>query len=481
MTFLVPTMAFGWILVAIVAYRKMDPADASILVVVGGVLFLPMYSFEIPRLPEYDKIAAISMSLLVGQLLGGARAPGPGARSKLDIPMIIWCSLAPVATSLSNGLGLYDGVSNMVRNILAWGVFYWTGRRFFGDAVSLRKLVKAIVVGGLLYLPLIAFEARMSPQLSLMIYGFFPHSFFQHIRYGGFRPIVFMQHGLMVALWSGVSTICAFALWRSDAMRAIKGIPMALITLGLAGGTILCKSAGAVILMAAGFIVIWSCNRNGSTTLMKVALALPIAYIAFRISDVLPISTIAETLSRYFDAERVESALMRLTEEDLFGARAMQQPVFGWGGYRRGWPVDTVTGLPLVAMVDSLWIILFSTYGFTGLVSAFLSLGAGPWKVIRSHIGKRADGRPGCEEEPVDGIILSLVVTVYMLDCLLNAMHNPVYILCSGALVSHALLPRPVLALASETTVPVPVPGASLAGQAATGSRPCPSTGGQEE
>ena len=69
----------------------------------------------------------------------------------------------------------------------------------------------------------------MSPQLSNMFYGFFPHSWQQHVREGHFRPIVFMQHGLMVSLWMAVSSVTAFWLWRSEQLKEIKNIPMGVV------------------------------------------------------------------------------------------------------------------------------------------------------------------------------------------------------------------------------------------------------------
>jgi hypothetical protein len=436
---MVPIVMFGWILVSIVAFGKKEPRDAIIIVVVGGVLFLPMYAFKLPGIPEYTKVTAIAYCLLIGEFSCGQRRQHPVTRSSLDLPMVVWCFISPIATSLSNGLGLYNGVSNAIMNFLTWGVFYWMGRRYFSDATSMRKLTLAIVVGGLMYFPLMAFEVRMSPQLSRMVYGFFPHSFLQHMRYGSFRPIVFMQHGLMVALWSAVSAISAYWLWRSRTVVTLMSFPMSLLTMVMIVGTILCKSVGALILMAVGLASFSFFKKSGSTRLFKVMLLLSLFYISFRISNILPISTIESTLEKYFDAERVQSALMRMTEEDLFGARAMLRPILGWGGYQRGWPIDPDTGQKLIGMVDALWIMLFSSFGLLGLISAFLSLGIGPWKVLREYARRKTS--PGIDGDPIpiDGIILSLVVTLYILDSLLNAMHNPVYILCAGALVSYSL------------------------------------------
>jgi hypothetical protein len=175
-----------------------------------------------------------------------------------------------------------------------------------------------------------------------------------------------------------------------------------------------------------------------SMTLIKVILLCAVAYVGLRMSGLLPISTLETTLSKYFDAERVQSALARMTEEDLFGARARLQPAFGWGGFNRGWPIDPRTGEKLIGMIDALWIILFSANGFFGLLSAFGILVVGPWAIIRAYSRGKAGRAESGAAPSVDGIAICLIVTLFIIDCLQNAMFNPFYILCAGALVSYS-------------------------------------------
>ncbi len=431
-------MLFGWTIFSVAMFRKKAPADAVILVIAGGVLFLPMYSFKVPFLQEYGKMFAIACSLLVGELAGKARSGIELKRSPVDLFVPCWCVLSPMATSLSNGLGAYNGLTNAVGNLLSWAVFYWAGRRYFGSPESMRKLMVALVVGGLLYLPLIAFEVRMSPQLSRIVYGFFPHSFVQHIRYGGFRPIVFMQHGLMVALWTGAAAIAAFWLWRSKSITRLGKIPMWLIALALMGGTALCKSVGPLILTAIGIGGYYLAWKTRSTLLIKGLMICVVAYIALRMSGVLHITALEELLIRYFDAERVQSALARMTEEDLFGDRARLRPLFGWGGYNRGWPIDPRTGEKLIGMIDSLWIIQFNTFGLFGLISSFGIILAGPLAFLRKF-SRGKSRHPESEGGPsIDAFLIGVIAALFAVDCLQNAMFNPFYLLCTGALVSYS-------------------------------------------
>ena len=135
--------------------------------------------------------------------------------------------------------------------------------------------------------------------------------------------------------------------------------------------------------------------------------------------------------SSIFDAERVGSLTIRLLQEDLFVQKAMGKPLFGWGGYSRGWPIDPVTGKKMIRMVDALWIIIFSSKGFFGLVSLMSSILIGPWIVLRSFMKKTKE----LDLDFMPQVVLSLIVILFMIDCLVNAMVNPIYIMTSGALV----------------------------------------------
>lgn len=59
-------------------------------------------------------------------------------------------------------------------------------------------MFRFLVIAGLIYTVPMLYEIRMSPQLHTIFYGYFPHSFGQQARGGGFRPVVFMGHGLLV-------------------------------------------------------------------------------------------------------------------------------------------------------------------------------------------------------------------------------------------------------------------------------------------
>ena len=77
-----------------------------------------------------------------------------------------------------------------------------------------------LIVAGLCYSVPMLFEVRMSPQLHTWIYGYFPHSFVQQMREGGFRPVVFLGHGLLTAFFIMSAAVAAAAFWQTRTRRS---------------------------------------------------------------------------------------------------------------------------------------------------------------------------------------------------------------------------------------------------------------------
>lgn len=431
MTFLVPVMLFGWIPLTIYFFNTKPVQQAILLSIIGGVLFLPMASYDFPVIPKYDKTTAIAISLLLAELITNKRYNYKLELSLYDIPMMVYCFISPVMTSVLNGLGLYDGVSNVLDHYISWGVIYWVGRRYFTSLKSANSICWGILLGGLLYIPFCLFEVRMSPQLSRIIYGFLPHSFLQHIRYGHYRPIVFMKHGLMVSLWIASAFITSFWLFINTNIKKLRNIPFIYVVISLAIMVVLTRSMNAVSFSLLGICCALLYKRKDSIRIFLILIALIPFYIFVRANNIVSIEVIESKFSMIFDAERIHSLTFRLNQEDLYSVKAFRRPLFGWGGWDRGKPIDPITG-EKIKIVDSLWIILFSKLGFVGLISLFSAMLIGPLGVFKNlHSTKN--------KEYISLIILSLIVAIFMIDSLLNAMVNPVYILVAGALVSNLI------------------------------------------
>src|SRR5437016_5144800 len=75
-------------------------------------------------------------------------------------------------------------------------------RQFLRDGSDHAEILHVLVIAGLLYSLPMLFEIRMSPQLHRWFYGYTPGDLDVDLRGGGFRPRVFMENGLSVALFT---------------------------------------------------------------------------------------------------------------------------------------------------------------------------------------------------------------------------------------------------------------------------------------
>jgi len=417
---------FGWIPVVLLLFATLKPRTAVAVASVGAWLFLPIHGINVQGLPPFDKFTATSYGLLLGVLLFDARSVIQFRPHILDVPAIVlFC--VPFATSISNGLGPDDGLSTMLGMFLTFGVPYFMGRLYFCDPEGMRLLAKAILIGGLIYVPLCLFEVRFSPQLHRLVYGTHQHSFAQTYRLGGYRPDVFMQHGLMVALWMACASLAGVWALLAKAEKHIWKIPIAVVAIALISTTLICKSIGAMALLAFGVAALMVMKHTRLRLfLLLVVLAIP-AYVVARVGgnwDGQGLVDIAEV----FAGERADSLQYRLDNEELLKEKAMQRPLVGWGLWNRSRveDVDTTT--------DSLWIIMLGRHGVVGLAACFGMLLLPAAAMIINAKRKRLV-MPF--EHPV--VLLMMIVIVFSLDSVVNAMVNPVYLIAVGAVMGGSL------------------------------------------
>ncbi len=424
----VPIALFGWIPVVLLLFSVMPARRAVLTAFLAGTLFLPVAGYHLPGLPEYSKSTAMSYSVLLGVVLLDPRRllawrPGP-----IDLFMGISC-LVPMASSLSNELGPYDGMSAVVHQTLIWGVPYFIGRMYFQDLASHRELAVGVVAGGLVYLPLCLYEIRMSPQLHTTVYGFFQHSFDQTFRFGGWRPTVFMQHPLMVAAWMMSASVVAVWLWVSGSVRRVFGVPLGWALGPLLVTAVLCKSLGSLVLLAIGLGSMAVVRWLRMPIVLVVVATLPLVYIAARLEGSwsgASLVSLVESVSK----ERAESFNFRVVNEQRLLKRAMERPVFGWGGWGRSRIYDEEEGKD-VSVTDGLWIIALGTTGLVGLTALYGWLLVPPAVAV---LRLRRAALPWAVSGPA--LALATIALLFAWDTIPNAVVNPVFLLCSGGVAS---------------------------------------------
>jgi hypothetical protein len=425
---MVPTALFGWPLVVIVLFSLIGPRRAVLVGLLGGWLFLPMAGYQVAGLPDYDKVFACSAGVLIGTLLFSTERLATLRFRWWDLPMVIWC-ITPFFSCVSAGLGVYAGLSAVFSSVITWGIPYGLGRVFFRNWGDMRELALAIVIAGAVYAPFCLYEIRMSPQLHTMVYGFHQHVFAQTRRWGGWRPVVFMQHGLAVGAWMSTAALLASWLAGTKAVSKIAGMPAWLVAGVLVVVAVLCKSTGAIALgLIGGGILACSVSFRSYLPVLMIAV-MCLTYMLTRGTGVWDGQQLVDVTSRV-SAARAASLQTRFANEDRIVSRVQSNLLFGygWGQFLAAESGNKDT------TPDGFWVLMLGRYGVIGLTSVTLVF------LLPGYLLLRRLAPIGAWTAPSLSIVLGLVTVLYLhlVDNLFNAMVNPVFVLTAGAISSLA-------------------------------------------
>jgi hypothetical protein len=436
-----------------------------------GVLFLPEFGAaeSIEGVPKPLSIAgvkltkpnALALGLLAGSLLYDRRRWLAARPRWFDLPVLAWC-IGPVVSSVANSVfyndpvsrsvplgggalqaavswldrsDLYDGLVRAVDVVLTWGVPYCLGRLYVTDRAKLTELLLWVVGGTVAYVPFCLVEMVLSPQLHRWVYGFHQHEFLQSMRFGGFRPIVFMQHGIAVGFWMVSGALVAGWLWAAGPLRTVphplwygRRTSGLWVVAMIATTAILCKSTGALALGLVGLAVLVAARHLRSRVPVALLLCIAPVYVAARTSGEWNPREHIELVASAVGPDRADSLDFRFRNEEALVERALERPLVGWGGWGR-WQVYDPYG-KLLTVADGLWIITLGERGFLGLITLGFVLLLPPALVLARRSPNSPDSRVAALD--VAGVILAL----FAVDCLMNAMINPVFLLLAGGLIT---------------------------------------------
>ncbi len=433
-----------WPLVVGFLFVRYPNQRAVIVSFVIAWLFLPhRTAFMFLGLPDYQRVSATCYSIFLATFIFDSQRFQSFKFGWLDIPMLIWC-FCPFPSSLVNGLGAYDGVSQTLTQVVAWGFPYYLGRIYLNNLAGLRQMAIAIFTGGLIYIPLCFFELVMSPQLHRLAYGYHPRAdFSQNIRYGGYRPTVFMAHGLEVGVWMLAASLIGVWLWQAGVLKRFWNLPMMLIVPVLLTTFVLVKSTGAWGLFALGIIIMFSAKWLRSGILLWLLLGIIILYLVMGVSGGFHGDGIVSFVSETLNPERAQSLEFRFDNEEILGDRAREQMIWGWGGWGRNrvFEYNRMGELEDISVTDSLWIIAFGNRGVIGLLGLF---GTFLLPVV-IFCGFRYKPHTWFHPKIAPAAVLSVVLALYLFDCLLNSMMNPIYTIVCGGLTGLLLKPPETL------------------------------------
>ena len=445
-----------WPLVALMLYMTLPVGRATIWTILGGYLLLPVLTaFDFPGVPPFNKYSVPTLcALLLAPIMarrGEFRWPSSPV---VNLLMAIYI-LMPFVTGLNNtvpinvgtvsipGMGLKECMRAAFENLLDIGPFI-LGAGLLGNERGHRDLLMAFVVAALVYsIPILA-EIRLSPFLQRTVYGVMQSGYFQQqMRYGGFRSIVFLGHGLLVSTFCAMAFIAAIGLWR---MRIrVLGFSAGLMALYLAIILVLNKSVGAIILAALLAPLVYLVRPRRQFGVVLVLAFVIVLYPALRGADVIPVSQVTRLIEKV-SAERAHSWSFRLKNEDMLLNRAREKPLFGWGIYGRNRVlIQTEWGETRdVSPTDGTWIILVGMYGWVGYIACFGLLTYPFWRGFRLR----------SKAIPIASATLMMMHLLNLLDLIPNSSLRPITWVIAGALANMAAVGvrRAVAPNRTETT-----------------------------
>jgi hypothetical protein len=382
-------MILLWPFIAIIFYKKFDTITATFWTIVGGYMFLPVATvFDFPMIPAVGKDVISAIAAFIGcKFIKNENITlfGVNTVQKLIISLLLFIPLVNVFFNSEPmfdgwawipGLTLYDAISQMLAQYLTFLPFF-IAVSIVKSRDDLEKIVRLLVVAGLIYSVVVLFEIRLSPQLHTWIYGFFPHNFGQQMRGDGFRAVVFMGHGLLVAIFCFVC-VCAAAIQVKIGSPKEK-IRNICIFIYLVLIVVLQKSVGAIGLSFLIAMSILFLHNSQQKIVIKLLIAIFFLYPTLSILNLIPYDAIIAFISD-FSPERAHSTDYRFTNEIELMQHAYQKLFIGWGSYGRNALWNSVT--------DGYWIIIFGVYGSIYFYALFALFTMGALKGISKHATK---------------------------------------------------------------------------------------------
>jgi hypothetical protein len=428
-----------WPVVALVLYSKLPVGQATLWTILGGYLLLPVGAeIKLAGVPAFDKQSIPNLLALIGCVVFAGRLPKFLRGFGLAELLILLLLIGPFVTSMLNtdpirigktflpGVGSYDALSASVQELIFILPFF-LGRQFLRNSEDNADILRVLVVAGLAYSLPMLFEIRMSPQLHTWVYGYFPSGFSQEIRDGGFRPVVFLGHGLLVAFFTMTMAVAATALWRTRS-RVGKLAPGGIAAyLGVL--LLLCKTLSALAYAAVLVpLVRWASPRL-QLRVASILVVIALAYPLLRVSDLVPTTSIVAAASA-IDVDRAQSLKFRFDQENQLLDHAWQRAWFGWGRFGRNRVYNGWLGRDS-SITDGRWIITMGTFGIVGFVAEFGLLAL---PVLRAAMSLRYTQTM---REGIYLATLALIAAVNIFDLLPNSSISPWTWLLAGALLGR--------------------------------------------
>jgi hypothetical protein len=429
-------------IVVFMIFRTCRPDLALCICLIGAYLLLPNSALpNIPLMPPLNRnfMPAISCIVVLSFMSASLWKDNTAGRSWIPQSPLVNILLAglllgAIGTVLTNGdtirintrvlegQRLYDGLSL----ILTFGSMllpFFLGYRFLRSPQTHRSLLLVLCVAALCYSLPTVWEWRMSPQLHIQVYGFFPHDWRQHLRGDGFRPVVFLSHGLELGLFLAMGSIALAGVLRNAQIKRRNmfylGLPWLIIVIFLS------KNLGATFLSMMFLPLALLLPTRAQLIVAASICSIILLYPGLRNVNAVPVGPIM-SVAEQISPDRAASLQFRLDNEDRLLEKASQKSLLGWGGWGRARVFDE-TGRDL-SVTDGLWLLVYGEGGWVRYLSMFglLSLGTIGLALRSAQV----------KAEPAVGT-LALLLTVNMIYLIPNSSLTPISWLIAGALAGR--------------------------------------------
>jgi hypothetical protein len=432
-----------WPIVALALYRTRPVNQATLWTIIGGQLLLPVgFAIKFPGVPQFDKLLIPNVCALIGCAFIARKTIRFSNGFGLVEILLIMALIGPFITAELNSDPIvigefvlpaeshYDALSATVVQFVELLPFV-IGRQLFRSSTDNSEILRVFALAGLLYSIPILLELRMSPQLHTWIYGYFPaggEGFGQQVRNGGFRAVVFLGHGLMVALFIALSATASAGLLQTRT-RLLR-CPPAGVTAYLLIILVLCKGVAATFYGGVAVFLVRFTKPRIQLYAATIIVSIALLYPTLRAIDLFPAKLLVE-LASSGSQDRADSLRFRFDTEELLLARATQRFAFGWGRWGRARLYNEYSGRD-ETIVDGRWIITMGQFGFFGFLAEFGLLALPVFRALSAV--KFAAPRS-------DAILLAataLLLSINIADLLPNSGLTPWTWLLAGGLLGRA-------------------------------------------
>lgn len=445
-----------WPFVLLGFFRALPPGRAFIWSVFSSYLILPPAptAFDFPLMPALDRTTIPNIMAIILVLTMTDQKIQWLPRHWIGKILVFVFLFSPVFTVLTNpepvvfamealrGLYAQDIFAMVVMQAILL-VNFTLAYNLLTTKEDLRDLLLAFVFAGIVYAFPMLLEVRLSPQINTWVYGYFQHMFDQMMRGDGFRPIVFLNHGIWAAMLAFMSLSAALILWKQE--TGPNRMPL-LIAIGFLALTLVLAKTLSMLVYASLFAAVllltsWRLQIKVALVLVCLTVSYPIA----KGLNLVPEERILQA-AHSVSADRAQSLQFRFEQEGDLLERAQEKPLFGWGIWGRNQLHDPVTGR-ITSVSDGRWVITLGIMGWIGFLAEFglllMPIVLAFWvsrRVSSPNVQLSSSGKPVEQLSDVSPYLggLSLLLALNIVDLLPNATLTTTTWLLVGAIWGYA-------------------------------------------